>query len=163
MPRFRWTISNESQIFFPGVPISMSLHVLWNLYCYFETENNFLALWEFYLSSSFHSLAFILTMRNVNASNRKQFMHIWLTEYYVTSGSYEDSLKSLHQRTINGGHIRHTSLMRRGNDVSTRRRQRHNSICGDVVHLDPDVQQQPKTAVHMTAANSSLVRRAHFL
>jgi hypothetical protein len=83
-----------------------------------------------------------------------------LTEYYVVSGSYEDSLKSLHQRTINGGPIRHTSLMRRGNDISTRRRQRHNSICGEVVHLDPDVQQQPKTAILMAASNSTLVRRA---
>jgi len=82
------------------------------------------------------------------------------TEYYVVSGSYEDSLKSLHERAINGGHIRHTSLMRRGNEVSTRRRQRHNSVCGDVVHLDPDGQQQPKTAVLMVAPNSTLVRRA---
>jgi hypothetical protein len=88
-----------------------------------------------------------------------------LIECYVTSGSYEDSLKSLHQHAINGGHIRHTSLMRRSNDVSTRRRQRHNSISGDVVHRAPDIQQQPmkqqhKLPVLMAAPNPSLVRKA---
>lgn len=88
-----------------------------------------------------------------------------LIEYYVISGSYEDSLKSLRQHTISGSNIRHTSLMRRGNDISTRRRQRHNSISGDVVHLAPDMQQQPvkqqhKPSVLIAAPNSALVRRA---
>jgi len=87
-----------------------------------------------------------------------------ITEYYVISGSYEDSLKSLHQHTIVRGHLQHTSLMRR-NDVPTRRRQRHNSISGDVVHLAPDIQQQPITQQHtpsvlIAAPTSALVRRA---
>lgn len=55
--------------------------------------------------------------------------------------------------------------MRRSHDVSTRRRPRHNSISGDVVHRAPDIQQQPmkqqhKSLVLMSAPNSSLVRKA---
>lgn len=55
--------------------------------------------------------------------------------------------------------------MRRGNDFPTRRRQRHNSISGDVVHLEPDIQQQPmkqqqKPSVLIAASNPALVRRA---
>ncbi|XP_069700620.1 cadherin-89D [Periplaneta americana] len=83
-----------------------------------------------------------------------------------SNGSYEDSLKSLHrQHNMASGHIQHTSLMRRGTGMSSRRRQRHNSISGDVVQLAPDIQQQPskhqhKPSVHIAAPTSALVRRA---
>ena len=82
---------------------------------------------------------------------------------FIGSGSYEDSLKSLHQN-IGSGHIPHKTLMR-GNGHSTRRRQRHNSLSGEV-SLVPDIQQQPtkqqqlKSGMHIAPPTSSLVRRA---